>query len=208
MTAKQLLMVVPTEFGLQYGTYGALPIAADALEDGLYRYVESRPCREVWLNPEYRLIEVMTLIYHGAAVIGRRVSGPDGDQYPAGYGDVVDWPDYQTERPAAAVQRVAQRELHTALGVGIDVQVPPPSFVLTDDTHERGQNRLVLASLLPLERLVNPNQTALRSQRPDRERLFILNEAFAEDHRERLDGWARLGLRAVWTTVADKVSNQ
>lgn len=199
-------MVVPTEFGIQYGTYGALPIAAEALEDGLYRYVESRPCREAWLNLEYRLIETLTLVYHGTAVIGRRVKSPDGVQYPVGYGDIVDWPDHRTERPAAAVQRVAQRELHTALG--IDVQVPPPSFVLTDDTHERGQNRLVLASLLPLERLVNPAHTALRSQRPDREPLFILNEAFAEDHRERLDGWARLGLRAVWTTVADKVSDQ
>lgn len=205
MGRDERIMVVPREFVTPYRMYGSHKIDQATLYQSIYAPAIPRMRSEVEEDERYLQVVPYVVIYEGATVLGaHRLHGGTErrlhDRYLAGFGGHVKWDD--DADPEQMVQRTVRHELHEELGYGLNLKVPPFSHVLFDDTNPVGRVHVGLLTWVKMSSLA-PGVN-LVSAEPEKLELFLLNESFYTDHKDRLEGWALLALRVFWSSQIDE----
>lgn len=196
--ADERIMVVPRELMLPGGVrhYMAVPIDEGDLQESIYQHAQPLMRSEAEVDETFSQVIPYVMLEYGDAVIGaRRLRGGSDarlhDSYLAGFGGHVRWQD--DVEPHRLVERSVRHELNEELGLSINMQVPPFTHLIVDDTNPVGRVHVGLLTTIDLAELdIDP--FTLESNEPEKLQLFSLSPVFLEHHRDKLEGWARLAL--------------
>jgi predicted NUDIX family phosphoesterase len=196
----EIIMVLPRErlYG-NLGLYAAIPISKKDLEI-LLAGAEPRVRREVEQDERYlQVIPYVMLSFQNSILGARRLGGGNEerlhDRYLLGFGGHVRY-DGGDASPLHVIVWEACCEISAELGLDLD---DPPVFthLLVDDTNPVGRVHVGLFALVDLTaRMTYQDVVKLQTPEPDKLQLFAAGNHFIEDHKDKLEGWARLALRA------------
>lgn len=197
MGLDERILVVPREAVNPYHMYGAVEVTQAQLHTSLYQHATSRVRGDVEEDESFLQVIPYVVVHEGSVVLGaRRLGGGNErrlhDSYLAGFGGHVKWSD--NADPETLVHRAVRHELHEELGQGMNLQVPRFTHLLFDDTNPVGRVHVGLLTTVPLMKLGG----YVESAEPDKLELFLINDAFFDDHKDKLEGWAKLALRTFW----------